>query len=42
MKKTLLTGIMMGLAFSMLHAENEIPTGDYFFRNNATGMFLKA
>lgn len=32
----------MGLAFSALHAENEIPTGDYFFRNNATGMFLKA
>lgn len=32
----------MGLVCSALHAENEIPTGDYFFRNNATGMFLKA
>lgn len=42
MKKTLLTGLLMGIAFSAIHAENEIPTGDYFFRNNATGMFLKA
>lgn len=32
----------MGLAFSALYAENEIPEGDYFIRNNATGMFLKA
>ncbi|MBP5393665.1 MAG: hypothetical protein J6Y59_07615 [Bacteroidaceae bacterium] len=42
MKKTLITGLLMGLAFSTLYAENEIPEGDYFIRNNATGMFLKA
>lgn len=42
MKKTLLTGMLMGMAFSAVHAENEIPEGDYFIRNNATGMFLKA
>ena len=32
----------MGMAFSAIYAENEIPVGDYFIRNNATGMFLKA
>lgn len=42
MKKTLLTGLLMGMAFSAVFAENEIPVGDYFIRNNATGMFLKA
>lgn len=42
MKKTLLTGLLMGMAFSAIYAENEIPVGDYFIRNNATGMFLKA
>lgn len=42
MKKTLLTSILMGMAISVLYAENEIPVGDYFIRNNATGMFLKA
>lgn len=30
------------MAFSAIYAENEIPVGDYFIRNNATGMFLKA
>ena len=42
MKKTLLTGLLIGMAFSAIYAENEIPVGDYFIRNNATGMFLKA
>ena len=42
MKKTLLKGLLMGMAFSAVFAENEIPVGDYFIRNNATGMFLKA
>ena len=42
MKKTLLTGLLMGMAFSAIYAENEIPVGNYFIRNNATGMFLKA
>ena len=42
MKKTLFTGLLMGFAFLAIYAENEIPEGDYFIRNNATGMFLKA
>ena len=42
MNKTILTGLLLGLACSARHAENEIPEGDYFIRNNATGMFLKA
>ncbi len=42
MKKTLLTAILVGMSFSTSYAENEIPEGDYFIRNNATGMFLKA
>ena len=42
MKKTLLTGLLIGMAFSAIYAENEIPEGDYLIRNNATGMFLKA
>ena len=42
MKKTLFTVLLSILALSTIHAENEIPEGDYFIRNNATGMFLKA
>ena len=42
MNKTILTGLLLGLTCSALYAENEIPVGDYFIRNNATGMFLKA
>ena len=41
-KKILLMGMLTGMVFSSLYAENEIPEGDYFIRNNATGMFLKA
>lgn len=42
MRKILLTGLLVGLMPIVSHAENEIPEGDYFFRNNATGMYLKA
>ena len=42
MKKTLFIGLLIGWACSSLYAENEIPEGDYFIRNNATGLFLKA
>ena len=36
-KKILLMGMLTGMVFSSLYAENEIPEGDYFIRNNATG-----
>lgn len=42
MKRRLLCGLVASCSLLSAHAENEIPTGDYFFRNNATGMFLKA
>ena len=42
MKKKLIMGVLSGLISLTLQAENEIPAGDYFIRNNATGMFLKA
>lgn len=42
MNKKILCGLLASLSLAPVQAENEIPTGNYFFRNNATGMFLKA